>query len=902
MDSLSTMSSSSGPDAAWITSRIELARDAARRGLDEGLSGLEMAHALTASVEATILEVLAHHFAQGGIGPKSGIAVLATGSFGRRELAPYSDLDLLFLCEKNPDAKVEALARSILMPLWDAKVDAGHAVRSVADGLGLPDKDLAAATALLDARFLIGNEKLATDFLARYEARVAGSRPDGFVARLRQEQTSRHSRFGDTIFMLEPDLKSGPGGIRDLCVGRWAAQTRFRAGTPARLEALGEMSARQSEAWSQAIDFILKLRLALQMTASRRQDQLRFDLQERIAPIFHAEGTWPDDDTRPAVTPAVEALMHDFQTHARTIARTTERLMQRVCAQPDERSKTQPVLITSGKSGDPSFIQRKGKLEVKNDLTFAEHPSEMIRIFSVAQKLNKDIGLATRDMISEQAASHGQALRDDPKSAEYFLDVLTDVSDAGTPSRLEQMNDLGLLSALMPEWAPVSGRVQHDIYHVYTVDQHSLYAVATLKALARDELRKDYPEVCDAYPEVVRTQALFVGLLLHDVGKPLGSNHAEKGAVLAEQIATRLGMSPEDVSLVEFLVRAHLEMGHNSQRRDLQDPSLLDFFARTCVDEEHMRQLFILTFCDLTSTGPRTMTRWKYELLYELHDRTLKYMRRGPDLLAAERAELVADRQRQAAELLKEDSHSASAVVAFAGLPDRYFAEQEAEKIAAHVRLMRSRKSSCAISVSHSERGTFSELVLAADDVPGLLAKVAGVLHANRIDILDAAIYSRDPVFPLRKQGEAVDIFRIRKEPDGALTDQKRIEGIQRDLEDVLSGRVTVESLVAKRPPPSALYQRAKPKVAATQVNIDNDSSRTFTVVEVFTEDKPGVLYTITHALAEQGLDIHRSRVGVAADHVADIFYVRDMATGERIEDEARIEAISDALKLALRS
>jgi len=882
---------------------MQAARDAARRGLTYGTSGLVIVKALTSAVEAAIREVLFHHFAQAGIGPSSGMAVLATGSFGRRELAPYSDLDLLFLCQKNPDSKVEALARSILLPLWDAKVDAGHAVRSVADGLGLPDKDLAAATALLDARFLVGDEHLAVDFLSRYEGRVAENRTDSLVARLREEQTARHSRFGDTIFMLEPDLKNGQGGIRDLCVGRWAAQARFHASSPARLVELGEMSARQAEALDQAIDFILKLRLALQLTAGRRQDQLRFDLQERIAPIFHPDGGLSDDsDDRPAVTPAVEALMHDFQTHARTIAHATERLMQRVCTAPDERAVTRPVLLAVGDAGDASFVQRKGKIEVKNGLIFAEHPAEMIRIFRVSQKLGCDVGLATQDLLSEHAARDSQALRDDPESAGYFLDVLTDVEDTGTPSRLEQMNNLGLISALLPEWGPVSGRVQHDIYHVYTVDQHTLYAVATLKAIARDELRKDYPEVCDAYPDVVRAQTLFVGLLLHDVGKPQGSNHAEKGAVMAERIATQLGMAREDVDLVEFLVRAHLEMGHNSQRRDLQDPSLLDFFARTCGNEERLRQLFILTFCDLTSTGPKTMTRWKYELLYELYDRTLKYMHRGPDLLAAERAELVEERQQQAAALLKEDAHSASSVVAFTGLPDRYFAEQEAVRIAAHVRLMRRRKAPCAIEVTHSERGTFSELVLAADDVPGLLAKVAGVLYANRIDILDAAIYSREPVFPLRKQGEALDVFRIRKEPDGAVTDEKRIAGIRQDLEDVLSGRVTVESLVAKRSPPSLLYQRAKPKVPPTKVNVDNDSSRTFTVVEVFTEDKPGVLYTITHTLAERGLDIHRSRVGVAADRVADIFYVRDTASGEKIEDEARIEDVSAALKRALKA
>jgi [protein-PII] uridylyltransferase len=442
--------------------------------------------------------------------------------------------------------------------------------------------------------------------------------------------------------------------------------------------------------------------------------------------------------------------------------------------------------------------------------------------------------------------------------------------------------------------------VQHDIYHVYTVDQHSLYAVATLKAIARGELRQDYPEICDAYPLIKDTRALFVGLLLHDVGKPLGSGHAEKGAVMSERIARQLGLGADEVAMVEFLVREHLEMGHNSQRRDLQDPSLLDFFARICGTEERMRQLFVLTFCDLTSTGPKTMTTWKYELLYELYDRTLKYMRRGPDLLAAERAELVEERQQKVARLLGELGGWSTAVEAFAGLPDRYFAEQDAETIAEHVRLMRSRSQPCAMAITHSERGTFSELVLVADDTPGLLSKVAGVLFANRIDILDAAIYVREPVPGMHVRGEALDIFRIRKEPDGAVTDEGRIAALRRDMEAALSGKVTVEALVAKRPRNSPLYQRAKPQVKATEVNVDNDASLAFTIVEVFTEDKPGVLYTITHTLAQQGVDIHRSRVGVAADRVADIFYVRDDATEQKIEDANRIAALSEALTQAL--
>jgi [protein-PII] uridylyltransferase len=894
------MTAPAAPDAPWIASSVRTALDAAGRGIADGKPGAEIARELTRAVEGTILEVLAFHFAQARIGDASGVAVLATGSFGRRELAPYSDLDLLFLCAKNPDAKIEALAHAILVPLWDAKVDAGQAVRSVADGLGLPEKDLAAATALLDARFMIGDRRLADDFLARYERKVAGSTPDSMVGRLREEQEGRHSRFGDTIFMLEPDIKSGPGGIRDLCVGRWAARVGFGVATPDAIRAAGEMSVRQAEALSQATDFMLRIRCALHLTAGRRQDQLRFDLQERIAPILHPELAVAHDDDGPVVTPAVEALMHDFQTHARTIQHATERLMQRACARPAERAKTRPVPIAASQGQERSFLLRGGKLEVKDSFIFDQQPSEMIRLFHVAQQLDVGVGLATMDAVAEHAASRADALRADPVAAARFLDVLVEVNDGATPSRLEQMQNAGLITALMPEWGPVSGRVQHDIYHVYTVDQHSLYAVATLKAIARGDLAGDYAEVCDAYPQVTLTRALFVALLLHDIGKPLGSNHAAKGAAMARPIALRLGLSAEECEMVEFLVREHLEMGHNSQRRDLQDPGLLDFFARLCGTEERMRQLFILTFCDLTSTGPKTMTRWKYDLLFELYDRTLKYLRRGPDLLAAERAELVEERQRQAAALLREDSRSDAVQQAFAGLPDRYFVEQPAEKIADHVRLLRRHARPCAIEVTQGERGTFSELVLVAPDQPGLLAKITGVLFANRIDILDAAIYSRERDARGDEFGEAVDIFRIRKEPDGALTDEHRIDGIRRDLEAVLSGQTTVESLVARRPRQLALFQRAKPRVPPTQVNVDNDASRGFTIIEVFTEDKPGVLYKITHTLAAQGLDIHRSRVGVAADRVADIFYVRDSSNGEKVEDPGRIDALAEALKQAL--
>jgi [protein-PII] uridylyltransferase len=899
MDSSQAMPESTQPTARWISARIAAARDQAAAGLRAGQSGVALAERLSQEVEAVIAELLNFHLASARRGNSSEIAVLATGGFGRRELAPYSDLDLLFLCAKAPDSAVEDLARAILVPLWDAKVDAGHAVRSVSDALALPAADLAAATALLDARFLTGDRDLADRFLTSYQTRVAKASPDSFVARLRSEQYSRHSRFGDTIFMLEPDLKSGPGGIRDLCVGRWAAQVRFKTADPQKLCEMGEMSARQAAAMEAAREWLLRVRAAVHLTAGRRQEQLRFDLQESIARLFHPDAAAGPGEVRPAVAPAVEALMHDFQRHARTVSRETARLLLRVCGDRNHQPTVHTMRVHKGGKGDPSFDISDGTIEIKNNVSFENKPSDIIRLFALSIESNLAIGRRTADLVAEYAATRGAALREDREAAACFLQVLVDTRDAGTPSRLEQMHDLGLISALIPEWEPLVGRVQHDMYHVYTVDQHSLYAVATLKAIARGELAKEYPQVSAEFPAVTRRLALFVAVLLHDVGKPLGSPHDEKGAVLSERIAARLGLIPADVRLVEFLVREHLFMSHTSQRRDLEDVSLIAHFAQGCENEEKLRQLFLLTFCDLASTGPKTMTHWKNELMAELFERTLKFMRRGADLLQAEQAELVEERQRQTAQLLIGEVDGPALADLFAGLPDRYFTENYADRIAAHMRLSLGRKGPCAIEVSHSPRGTFSELVLVAQDVPGLLARVAGVLFANRIDILDAAIYSREAVTG-RDHDEAVDVFRIRKEPDGAVTDTSRIASIQADLEAVLAGRATVDSLLARRPRAPSIIDRAKPEVPPTEVRVDNEISAIFTVLDIFTEDRPGVLYTITRTLAEHGLDIHRSRVGVAGDRVADIFYVRDIATGGKLTDPARLNTLADALKLAL--
>jgi [protein-PII] uridylyltransferase len=873
------------------------ARERAAAAVRAGGNGIEVARALSRDVDAIVVEAAGREVAK----CKTPVAVFATGGFGRAELAPYSDLDLLVLSAEAPDGEVQALAERILYPLWDAKVDAGHAVRSYDQGLTLPASDLAAATALLDARFLTGDEALGRKFMDAFRARVAKTAAEDFVARLRAEQKARHSRFGDTIFLLEPDLKNGPGGMRDLCVGRWAAMARFGTSDPKELVAKGVMTGRLSQAFINATEWLLRVRIAMHAAAGRRQDHLRFALQEAIAPWLCPDARDRGGVIRPAVHPAVEALMHQYHAHAKLIRNETERLLQRATARDEPRRPSQPVPTLDGGAVDDSFVVREGMLEGKDGSVFERKPSDMIRIFQVAIAFDIPLSLRTLEMLAELAATKGEALRGDPDSGRVFVEILCEGRDKANPSRLEQMQDLGLLAALMPEWEPSTGRVQHDIYHVYTVDQHALYAMGRLHALGRGDHADQFPTPTETVREVTRPVALAAGTLLHDVGKPYGSPHSEIGAGLAVTVCQRLGLEEDDIRRVEFLVKQHLVMGQMSQRRDLDDMGMISDFATLCGDEENLRELYLLTFCDLASVAPDAMSSWKETLLAELYTRTLKFMRRGPDLLGAERAEIVDRRQKRAAAILDEPEKNPDLTTLFGGFPDRYFAENSALRIAKHVRLMRQRrqdKVNALVDVTHEERLGITEMVLAARDIPGLLAEVAGVLYANRIEVVDAAIYSRQPV-DAREEAEALDVFRVRDGLGRPVMDEGRWKKVRADLEAVLSGKVKGEALVAARPRGDSIAAWLTPAVP-TEVKLDNDVSRDFTVVEVITEDRPGVLYAITRALFNEGLDIHRSKIATEANRAIDVFYVRDKANLVKITDPERMVRFKSALQSLL--
>jgi [protein-PII] uridylyltransferase len=840
-------------------------------------------------------------FDEAKAGIAAPLALVATGGWARRELAPYSDIDFIVLHERD-EASAKQLADKLLYPLWDEKLAIGHAIREARATARLAREDLATATALLDARHIAGDRRLTTDLMrATLGALAPGGNPNDFIAMLAAEQKGRHERFGASLYLLEPNLKQGIGALRDLSTALWAAQVRWHPPRPgedpeptegliANLVSMGHLTRRQGDVLANARDFMLRIRTLVQLTAKRRFDQLTFEIQEALGPKLYPNAKPHEGDIRSAVAPAVEALMRDYYLHAREVVQVTDHLLDSARVPARRKPRIAPV--------DGSFITWNGELAIKDPKLFADRPSEMVRLFRVAVREQLPIYGHTRELIAETVARDPEALARDPLAGRLLLDALVDIRDSAQPSALEVMHQLGIVSAIIPEWRPCTARVQHDLYHVYTVDQHQLYAVQMQKRIARGELVQEHPLATDLWKEVKRPASLLLGTMLHDVGKPLGKGHAEKGAVVTRSVAARLGMSDADGELAEFLVRQHLTMSHLSQRRDLSDPEVIARFGERVGDDEHLVQLYLVTLCDTAMTAPDNLNAWKDGLLRDLLLRTREHFRAGsPE--AATQAEAAA---REKAIQIATDGMSADAArTAVDGIDPRLFAQLTPRQAARQVKLASAaqhKQPTVAIEVHCYPMKGHSELAIVAPDAPGVLAVIAGALTASRVDVLGAVLGHID----FSDHRLVLDTFYVRDLKGEAIADDDpRWARLLGDLRELLAGEpdpTAVASLIAKRRPRSALPPRVTPGVP-TEIRLHDDSTQA-TIVEVFTRDRVGVLYAITQTLADLGLDISLAKVSTEGEKVADVFYVT--RAGKRLTDKALREVLVERLRMAVQA
>jgi [protein-PII] uridylyltransferase len=799
--------------------------------------------------------------------------VVAQGGYGRGELNPYSDIDLLFLYSWKISPYVEAVTERLLYTLWDAGLQVGHATRTVKESIALSASDMKVKTALLDARYLCGHYELYQEFDKVVENRLVKKRASRFVQEKLTESRLRHESYGGSVYLLEPDVKDGEGGLRDIHTARWIGRVKAGAKDLDGLALKGIVSADDVAKLKESQDFLLRVRNELHFSTGKHQDQLTFEEQQKVSQAlgFEGEGTLK----------AVEVFMRNYYLHAAQISRLTALIIHRLTDLP------RPLvggLYSFAKTIREGVCVSHGQLSVTKPSILKSEPGNFIEVFADMQKHRCELSHETRELLREHVGLIDDRFRHSAAANIPFFKILK--WKERVYETLLEMHRCGILGAFIPEFGRLLCMVLHDAYHIYTVDQHSLKLIQEIERLKAGLYKEGLPLLTQLARDADKIELLYLGLMFHDIGKGFGGGHSEIGARLVQPIARRMRLNADDGALVEFLVRHHLLMTHTAFRRDLEDEKTIFDFAKTMGNVNNLKMLYLLTVADVKAVGPDVWNPWKASLLGELYVKTLNVleeMEKGEfqreDVLAVLRR-IESRVQRQLAK-----DHPADRVDHFLeAMPERYFLSTADSDIPAHFELMEKFTGKGAVTaVEHFPERDCSSVVICTQDRPGLFASITGTLTALNLDILNARIFTSS-------DGRILDVFRIshRGRSELVMAEQKWSK-FRSTLDDVLEGRLDVARLV-ENSQRSSFLQRHVPKVA-TVVQVDNEASDNFTIVEVFTEDRIGVLFKITYALHQLGLSIHVAKISTNVDQVADIFYVTD-ENGKKIQEPGRLEEI----------
>ncbi len=809
--------------------------------------------------------------------PAGECAVLALGGYGRREMGPLSDIDLLFLVGPNATAQEQAVTDGILYPFWDSGIEVGGATRTIADCRSVIAHDARALTALIEARLICGSEALHGQLGAMLRAHFSApaERRRYALAKI-EERRERLSRFGDSLYLLQPELKEGEGGLRDYHTLRWVCfAARPQAGADAAyLHYLTGDAERAS--LQRSLRFLWSVRHLLNLKSGSRSDRLLEALQGDLAAKmgFCAEGK----------ATAAERFMSEYYRHAEAL--------HLLCEQGIEAARRE--LVSASRAA--RWLRRRnlggGILRTEHGtiaLKATHEPTgrQVAELFLASRRTGLPVDALSKRRIAERlAAGAGDAAL--LQGAGHWLPALL----SGLPHldrALRDLRDSGVLTRAFPEMEAAFHHVQHDGFHYYTAGVHSIRAVGELSLLAAGKTREEVPKL--ALKRIRRRHVLALAALLHDVGKGQGGDHEEKGALLARAAAQRIGFSPEDAADAEFLVRSHLLMSVLAFRRDVSDPGLIERFSHSFRTPELLAMLYLLTWADLRTIGPHIWSDWKGGLLAGLYRSTHGRMTEG-GAVSHERQRREQERlTREVARLMGRDCSAERVREFLQRLPLRYGHAVEPEAVAAHL-LMTGELASHPLATfvrPAPDRGC-TEFSVVTADAPGLFAKIAGVLSAGGANIVDAQVYTST-------DGLAIDVIWITDSTHRPFEDPEALARIRAELLRAITGGEELHAIVGGRFKRRLLQQVGRQR--PPQVFIDNDVSATHTVVEVHADDRRGLLYAIAAVFHELACTIDLARITTSVDRVIDVFYIRD-AQGGKIDSRERIRAVSERLLEAL--
>ena len=810
-----------------------------------------------------------------GRAPRGRVALVAVGGYGRLTLGLNSDVDVVFLCDDSEDPFVAALAEGLLYPLWDLGVDIGHAVRSIDEMLTLAREDIRTATTLIDCRRIAGSGSLLDELERGAREQVFEPHLVDFLGALEQDTGTRHRRFGGSLYLLEPDVKQGRGGLRDLDVADWAARARWGARAEQDYVRTGALLAREVHELEDAREMLWRVRNLLHLRAGRQQDRLTFGDQEDIAQeLGFVDG----------VTLGVEQFMQAYYRHARIVALTAERMLER--ARPRDRTRA-----TTFRKLAHGIVLADGTITLENPQRLEADPALAFRFYRQALRHHKRPDYSALDAIARIAPDKRWRLRlqDSEEATQLFLDLLKKIDESPfrSGSTIAELHEVGLVSAMVPEFEPLVGRVYHDVFHVYTADIHAIKALERLQELTRGDARGRSLSARLAV-EAPRRLPLFLAVLLHSLGRTRGRNQEEAGARFAESVALRLGLTAVDAQHVGWLVREQKSLYRWATQRDIHDPQGLNEVVKLVETPERLRDLFLCTVAIISTVNPKAMTSWKARALEDLYLATLAQLESGSVPVQTENRVLEVKLQ---------------AVVGFAGdagqedlqsfideMPARYFLANPVDVVRRHARISRDRMEGIAtVRVGPGPSEDVEEIVVVSGDRSGLLADLTAVFAAHDLSILTAQLYTRR-----RKSGDEVfDVFWVKIGDDTPLP-ARLAEALREDIIHRLTNRVSAQDLIARQSTPPPWSIRPGPEVA-THISVDNNASARYTVLDVFTRDRAGLLHEIARTLHELDLTIALAKVNTEGQSVADVFYVSD-EDGKKIHDADRMKRLQRVL------
>ena len=876
-------SSASLPYTPSIVQVLDEHRALVARRVMAGASGAETLAAMTEFVDGLIIGRYREAMRQGGdematVGMQQ-CCLMALGGYGRRELAPQSDIDLMFLYQAGAGKAVESLIRAVLHPLWDCGFQVGHSVRTIADSIELAETDATVKTSMMEARFLAGSADLFQEFHRKYWRKVVSKNSDLYLDQKLEERRREYQKFGETVYLLEPNVKKSKGGLRDLHLLQWAGMARFQAPTIRELSDRGILSRADSLALTEAREFLWRVRALLHVHAGAPQEILTFDEQVWLAQHFGYHD-------QPHLL-AVEQFMQQYYQHTMGLHERCMRFVERCRSVPfwQRLSRFLPAPRV-----DEYFVVRGSLLSVADEHRnkVLDSPALLLRLFDLARAKKLTI---VPPLIEDIHRHVDQVPADAYCTAEVSNGFLRILAGPGTTATLEAMHRAHLLEKLVPAMCTVRGLMQFNQYHKYTVDEHSLLAVGHAEALGQDS-----GVLGEVYRGIKRKDILHLAVLMHDLGKGQEEDHSDVGKRLSEEVAVRLGFDEQETRTLSFLVHRHLLMAHTAFRRDPNDEKVVLPFAREVGTPEVLKKLLALTAADIAAVGPGVLTKWKESLLIELYMRTMPEVSGDRDEQGApERwSKVVQDVSRHMSQAGQGESDHAWIDAQLKQFPERYVYGTGGARIAAHLTAVRRlHRGDVVVETDFNrELGVCEYSVITHDDLtPGIFSKIAGVMAGSGLQILDAQILTR-------ADGIIVDTFQVTDPDYQGEPPIERRKTVGDRIAAVLKGWEHVDDVLRR----GARLKLTKPlpkAPEATEVRIDNETSDSCTIIDVFADDRQGLLHVITNAIFQLGLSIHAARISTRLDQVADVFYVTDQA-GRKVRDHTQLERVRTGIEQAI--